>query len=337
MRRLCLVVTPCSLVSLAAFAGPFDRGLVTPGSGWVIHVDVEAAIGSDLGKHILANPRQFDIEDMDDLKAFGIDPTKDLKGVTLFGTGGEKEDGVLVIDATAAVDKLWEHLKTEPHAKAMNVDGVEILSWDDNGERRYGVVKPGKGEQRRLVYMAEDWAPLAAAIKGAGKSTTPDGVPGPGSGSVLYVEASVIPESIKEEGDEEAAAMFKALRSAWLDMGEKDKNVYATLNANFADAKTAGDMKQVLDGLMAFGRLAVGQNPEAAELSKALNAFKVETKDTGLTINAMWPTSDAISALSAAARMEEHDHEDDADHEDGDSDEHAEKNHAKGGADAKPE
>lgn len=311
MRRIAIAASSCTLMSLAAFAGPFDRGVVGPGAGWTLHVDVEAAVSSSMGKYMLAHPEQFHLDNLDQLKAFGIDALTDLKGITIFGAGKEQEQGVVVIDATAAVDKLWNQVKTEPNAKTMTVEGVEMISWDDHGERKYGVVKQTKGGQGRLVYIAEDWAPLAAAVNGAGKAQAPADIPGPGAGSMIYAEASVIPEQFKDNDDPNASAVLKALRSGWFDMGERDKTVYASLSANFSDAKTATDMSQVVTGILAFGRMAVGQNPQAADLSKAISGIKVETKEKGLTIAAAWPSEDAIKALTEAAKMDEGDDDDD--------------------------
>lgn len=322
MRRFALVVGPCTLIGLAAVAGPLDRSLVAPGAGWVIHLDLEAAVGGSIGKHVLANPDKFPREGgLDDLKAFGLDPLKDIMGVTIFGVTKGKEDGVVLVEATQAVENLWNMIKGEGNAKMMTVEGVEILSWDDKGERKYGVMKPGKTPERRMVYIAEDWSTLATAVNGAGKGVKPKDLPGPGTGSVLYAEASVIPDEFRENDDPNASAVLKALRSGWLDVGETDKTIYAKVTANFSDAATAANMRQVLDGLMAFGRLATGQNPELAEVSKALAGIKVEAGDAAVTIVGGWAAQDAIKALDAAAAMDR-DHDDHDDHDDTDHDDH---------------
>ncbi len=325
LRRIAFCVTPSVLIGLAAWGGPLDRTLVPESSGWVAHINVEAAINGKVAQGILKDAGNLDEGGMKDLKAFGIDPLKDLKGITVFGTGKDDDkDGVLLVEATAAVDKLWDHLKTEPNSKAMNVDGVEMLSWDDNGERRYGVVRPGKGEQTRLVYLASDWAPISAAVAAAGKGKPLANPGGPGPGAILYIEARVIPEAIRESDDENASAMFKALRSGWFEVGEKDATVYATMDAEFADAKTATDMRQVVDGLMAFARLAGGQNPEMGEIIKVLNAVKIETKDTALIINAAWPTEEVIKAMKQAEVLEGHDADEKGEKDDKDQEDDAE-------------
>src|SRR5437763_1617142 len=96
-----------------SWAGPLDRAVVDRDATWMFHVDVEAGLSSTLGglaKEKIAEEGARPGEDL--IKKFGVDPLKDIKGLTMYGFKAGEDDGVAVIETTAAVDTLGTRLVT---------------------------------------------------------------------------------------------------------------------------------------------------------------------------------------------------------------------------------
>lgn len=303
-----------------AHAGPLDQSIVPAGAPWVIHVDVEAAVASKVGSFVLQNKEAFDLEGLDSLKVFGIDLSRDLLSVTLFAPGDDEsefDDGVVAALTTPAIDGLWNHLKTEPHAKSMTIEGVEMLSWDDHGERKYGIVTPSADAKTRLALISAEWENLVAAVKGRG-GQPPRSIANPGKGSIIFFETRRLPDDMIEEGDDNTRAIFSRMNSAWVDLGEADARVHFRGQVDFKDPKAAGEMRDVLQGLVSFVRIVAPGNEDVAPIARMFDAGSGPTigvEGTQMRFEISAP-SESISAGLLAMKQQERDDDEDADEQD---------------------
>jgi hypothetical protein len=322
-----------------ALAGPLDRSIVPAATPWVLHVDVEAAVASKVGSFMLSHKGEFDLDGLDGLKAFGIDAPRDLLSITIFSPDAKSEDGVVAVLATPAIDALWNHLKTEPHAKSITVDGVELLSWDDKGERKYGRVTPSADGKTRLALISDEWESIVAAIKGAKQAGN---LAGPSKGSILFAQATTLPEEMIEDADDNGQAILSKVQSAWLDIGEQDATVRAIANATFTDATAASQSRDVLQGLLSFVRMVSSTNEDVKPIVQMLDGaggpkISLDQGTKTLSIEFSAP-SDKVAAGLAAMKENERDDADDED-EDHEDEDHGKKDHQHHNRheDAKPE
>ncbi len=131
-----------------AWGGPLETRIVDGEARWVIHVDVEAALRSAVGRSILTDHRSPAAEGLETLRwRLGISAVNDVKGVTVFGRGECGDPGTIVVDMTAAADGLNTSLpaanlpgyeRVEP-----GLDGQVVHSWKAEGERVFAMVAPG--------------------------------------------------------------------------------------------------------------------------------------------------------------------------------------------------
>ncbi|MBX3379551.1 MAG: hypothetical protein KF805_05625 [Phycisphaeraceae bacterium] len=301
-------------VPLSALASPLDRALIPENSAVTAHLDVEAFAGSQIGQAIVKNRDHFRLGGLDALKAFGIEPFRDFLGVTVFMPSVDAKQPVVIVRATEAIDALWKHLKTEPQARPMSSEGYELLSWEDKGERKYGFVRADGNA--RLAFICDNWEPLIEALKTAdGKSPAQKSAATPSAGSFLFVDARQIPAKMLDNRDDDGpTAVMREVRSAIVDAGESGEDMFASANVELSSAQTATQVQEMVQGLVAFGRMALKDNKELAGVRDALAGFASKADGTHLKLSTKWKTADAVAAMGALAKQtSEYDNDDNDD------------------------
>ncbi len=306
---LCLAGLVCPL---SALASPLDRSLVPANSAVTAHFDVETFAASQVGKAIISHRDQFKLGGLDGLKAFGIEPFRDFLGVTLFMPGVDSETPVVIVRATEAIDALWKHLQTEPQAKSMNSGGYDILSWDDKGERKYGVVR--NSGNARLAFICDNWEPLVDALKTAdGKSPAQKEGPMPAAGSFVFVDVRGLPQSMLDD-DDGPMAVLREVRSAVIDGGESGEDLFASANIEMSSAQTVTEVQQMVQGMAAFGRMALKDHKNLTGVRGGLDGFVAKADGKHLVLSTKWKAAEAAAAAGDVAKeMSDADDEDDDD------------------------
>lgn len=300
---LALTLAPVFAQSLAA---PIDRAIVPAAAKVAVHLDVEALAQSQVGKAIMEHKAAFNLEGLNALGLFGIEPFRDFKDITVL-LASAPEQAVIVLRATPAIDALWNHLKTEPHAKAMSAEGYDLLSWDDKGTRKYGIVR-AKADVR-TAYICDDWEPLVAALKVADGKAPAQAAPTsgqPSKGSFLYFDVRDLPDFLRNSDDDNAQALFGGIRSGAIDLGESSDQLSASASADFDSSQAATDTQEVAQGLAAFGRMAFKSQNQFSTLQNALKELKITADGTRVNMSLKWPAADAVAAIQELAKQKEH-------------------------------
>ncbi len=306
----------------AAWAGPLERGLVPADPAVLVHVDLEAVRDSALGRHVLSNKAAFNLEGLEGLKLFGVDVARDLLSATVVLGRKRPEQGVVIVKATPAVDGLWAHLKTEPHAKALTVDGYEILSWEDGGEKKYGVVRStggagaaaGAGEAgTRTVYVADAWEVIVEALRAAdGKAPNLQaeaaggaggaGAGGAGAGAII-VDIRQVPADMRR--DTPGRALFGQMSSATLDIGEREGRTTVRAVMRYTDDETARLTRAVGEGALALAQMVSKSEPGLSPVGAAVAGMKVEAEGATVTISGNWAGEQVIGLVKMLMAMDE--------------------------------
>jgi hypothetical protein len=293
-------------------AGPVDQKQISADAKWAVHADVEALLASDTGKFVLA-----EIEKQPQAQAglkvfattFGIDLTKDIKGITLYGADFSDKTGVAIINCKFDKDKLTTILKTNPTYKESKLGERTVHQWQDQAPAGKAADKDKAPAEEATakptkygVFFADDLAVitqdrdvLAVALdvldgkkdnltKGAlAKALTAP------KGAFLTGALCDLAQAAKGK-PEPQAALFKKMDSATLVAGEDAGKVFAHLSVTAVDAQTATDLRKMADGFLAFLDLAkdmqneAGQHAIPASLSAIIKDVKVASD--GATVNA---------------------------------------------------
>jgi hypothetical protein len=289
-----------------AFAGPLNKAWVAPDATWVVHVDVEAARASTLGTFVSEHAAALDLRELDKVRdETGVDPRRDIKGITVYGATQDPADCVAIISATSAVDGLLDKLSAGKHALSrVEEDGRTLYTWQEHGETHYGYLKQGEGDVRTVIASPSK-PRLLAAIGQLETGTQPriEGVlkPTPHQGSILFVSGS-----LTGLHDSQSSMMLQKAEGVLLDVGEAEGKVYADLAVRTASSEDATNMLQMAQGAMAVARLCGPQDPEMKPLMSALSWIKLSTDGKTVSARLSCTSAQVRDLLAGALDQQEH-------------------------------
>ncbi len=308
MKRTLIGVSSLLLAGSVAMGGPLNKAVVPKNAQWVFHLDAEAGLASTLGKYIVEHRAELELNDLDRVKAeVGIDPLKDIKGATIYGTGPDESDGVAVIYATAALDDMIAKLraKKESGVEQIQLEGYSVYSWTEGEESRFAQVRPdGAG---RILIAAADKDHLLSGIhilEGKGEALTGDsaglGSVSPRVGSIIFASATKLPEA--------EALPFKQADGITFDAGEAEKELYADVRVTAKSSEEATNMSQVAMGAIAMARMALSNDPQYRELLQFLNGVSVTCDQKNVVGKFRMPSEQLGAALTALGEQEKAHH-----------------------------
>ena len=108
LKILLLLVLPVT----AIHAAKVQSGHIANDSKWMIHFDLDAFLGSELGQNAMEQGKKLTEERLKSIQEmFGIDLENGLHGATLYGNG-EPNNGVILVYADADKKKLLNFAKS---------------------------------------------------------------------------------------------------------------------------------------------------------------------------------------------------------------------------------
>lgn len=305
-----LTAAAALLVSAHALAGPLNRALVDRDASWVVHCDIEAGQKSSLAPYIIKSIDAESLAHLEDCKArFGIAPA-DIRSVTMYGLRFD-DDGVAVLSATGAADALIVKL---PEAgldgfKA-RVDGVvHYFTFNHEGKSWHCALRPGlptSPPDERLVLVAGSPNSLERALKviagltaNAGfdpAAANPVAMAQPAKGSLVFVAARDLGADKKVE-----ATMLRNARAIVVDFGETQESpreMFGTLTVTALNPRTAVEMRDALQGLIAFGTM-MARDSGSQGVVESLQEVKLTVENEKLTLVAREKSSGVLTKLDA--------------------------------------
>ncbi len=293
MKIATAVLLAAGLAASPAWAGRLDRKLVPADAAWLAHLDVEALLGSTIGKALLeeAGDLHGGLDGIEELnRELGIDLRTDLKSLTLFGGGGDPEDDAVSVAVTnARADVAVERLTAKESVETLDLDGQTVFVIPDGcGGETYVHVRRGKGVAQRLVLCSrsrDSMRRALAVVAGDAPSLTRQdaGILGtrPRSGSILFAAAGPLQDL---QAIRPASEIFRLARGITIDLGETEDEMRgeATLFAN--DEEAAANMADVVQGMVALGHLLGDEDAELARWRDVLAGVNVSSRDAAITV-----------------------------------------------------
>ncbi len=332
----CLITATLATIIVTApvaTARPLNKDWVAADAQWVIHVDVAALLDSTVGRFLLEHAEQFDL-DLDDLDEFkletGLDPRTDLKSVTLYGTGDEPgEDGVIVAVTNNRVDEAIEALldNDDVPIREREMDGKTVYVIGGKNDRHYLAIERA-GRNRRIVVLSDDRHILSNALKVIGNdapslSMGKSQIPGddPQEGSLVFVAVG----DIEAFGDDDPASQILRMSDGFTaDIGEIDGVLLARATVSADSPEVAEDITQVIQGLVALGRIMAAGQPELGPIREIADSLSIRTRGSRITLKIRYDAGEMLEHV--ATLIDDNDVWDDEDedewddHEDGDDD-----------------
>ena len=290
MKKTILILAALGGLALSAKGGEFKPGQVPVNAQWFLHVNVTGFKKTQLGKFGLEQAKEFEPFIDGFAKMIQFDPRKDLYGITAFGTVTEVEGevqakGTVLVNGKFNPVQMLALLLTQESIKQESVQGHNILSWVEDGNRSYGAFAGRThlliGDDRDLLLNA------LRVLRGRAPSLKPGAVAGlekdKGNFFTLRVQLKDLP--IPPE-----AKVLENIQSIDITVGEGGENLVANSRVTATDEETAALIQQSIQGLLAIGQLQLanaekpGLKEVAALLKKVTLTRKQATVVTSISV-----------------------------------------------------
>ena len=268
LASLCLATVP-------ALATPLQKAEISPTANWALHADVDAFRNSTLGKLLLAELKAQGVEEkMQSFAAiFSFNPLTDLRGVTLYGKGKDRNNAVAIIDGQFDADKLLSILRLNPKYQEIPYQGVTLYGWlnEDKNGGTAGQLMYGYNHKGQEVVISSGLDALKAAVDtlkgpGAGASTgLLNQMPQGDRGTFLQIGATGIGEIV---GQDPKAAILQQADSLSLSAGETAEKLFIGLRLQGQSPEVADNILKMAQGVVAMAQLATQEQPKLSELAK---------------------------------------------------------------------
>jgi hypothetical protein len=314
MRSLIVAVIIALALVLSAVAGPPKLAHIGADAAGFAHFDLEKAAGTDFGKMIIEGigaldgiqidgPAERDwIEEM--TTGLEIEVGRDLRGVTAWGSdSGDEESGVMLWYGSAKLDRWETYLieKADAEWRTIEHDDRTIKALYTPGLDEYDVALR-LGDDRRLWVTAWSEADLVEAvnvIEGRSKALQddtplmpPGGMP---DGTFIFISAADL-QAI--EDFEPASQIARQADALWLSIGQKEADAFAQSVITATDEADAESIVQVLQGIVALGRLTLGSDEDSGEaVMKVLDGIRFESEGARVKMDLRYAAKDIRALL----------------------------------------
>lgn len=289
---LAALVALALFVAVPAFPGTIPSSLVPESARWVAHLDMEKFVGTEL-YGLLDKDGRFQIKGRDIDRWLKMDLAKDIKGVTVIGLGPDDKNIVFAVEGTLDKAGIIALAEADEDSQKTAYGAFTLYS---SGSDEYGAFV-----NDRLLVFAEGRAALEKVLDTAGgKAKTFAGTPlaaalkdvpaGAFLSGVLPDLSALGRELGQSKVLDQASGLFFLAQ-------EKTGNLSLRLQVTAVSAESAKNMADVVQGLIAMGRLG-GAERGMAEIAPLLDGLQVKLDGQTVRIDFERPSKDIAALLS---------------------------------------
>ncbi len=308
----------------AALGGPPRFDHVDGEAQWVLHIDLQRANDSEIGRWFLEMVDQEIMKDEIAASLRGdLEWGKDLRGITLYGWADEGEDEesiVAVLYGSDALDRLEDRL-WHGHAflhgddKEFEAAGHKVMVLGEEDEQA-NVIAMRKGDDRVMVasphmgLLGRAARVLDGRRDGLGGDAPILELSSPAEGAMVVALATDLK---RLSGFEPVSEIARQADTIFGSITERDGKARVAVAVSAASVEDAESISDVARGLVALGRLIAKDDPDLKQLVELTRGLRFDTEGR------MVRGSVDINARSAREFLEEHVNNDD-EYEDHDHD-----------------
>ena len=276
MKMSMLVLTVgVLLVAVPALAGPLTKEQVCGSANWVVHVDVEQFRATRV--HQLVRPElenlglEKKLQDFETL--FSFHPIDDLRDVTIYGKGEDRNKAVALIEGPFDEEKLVALLGFAPEHEQIEYGDNVLHKWVD--EKRKDC--DGAPQKTYCCFYRDDLIVMGAALDGVKHAVDVlSGTAGNAAdvvfcrsienakGAFLQVMAKDLRKTV---GNQPKAAVLRQVDQLALAFGEVQGRFYEDFLLTAKSEEVAQAITRIFDGIIAFAVLIGEDAPKLAELA----------------------------------------------------------------------
>lgn len=265
--KLLLPAASVVLICCSALAGPLRRSDVAAQPVWALHVDVDGLRSSKLGVFLMDELQKPEAQAKFAALQMMVnfDPRTQLHGATLYTTGNDSKDGVLIVYADFEPERLVTLARAAKEYQSAVHGNHAIHSWIDDKKadkpRVYAAIHRSRvlfGQRQTTVAAALDVLDGSANLQSSGL------FPQLGTGSAFIQAAS---RKIDVAEGDPNAAVLKQSKGVRLEIGETAEKVFGNLTLQTDNGEVAGHIHSIANGLLSLVKLQA-RNPAAAKLAE---------------------------------------------------------------------
>jgi hypothetical protein len=295
-----------TLLAAVSQAAPFDAKQVSANAKWVVHVDVDAIRDSTIVHKafqtcpLLKNESGVVFDKV--VEEAGIDPRKDLHGITLYGTDTVKGHGVAIVFTKVNHEPLLEKAKNASDHKVTRHGRVEIHSWT----HKEGPKTHSYGDHTLAgAFYKADVIILGSSVELVGSAIDvlngrSPGITDPKSplGGHVYPGSTVLARAIQlpEAPD---CPVIKDIVSFRIAIGETEGKSFFRESVVAKSPELAKQMKTIAEGFKAMGALSFAGD---ADMMKMVNGLQIKTSESTLLVHWDAATDDVWTAIEKVAK-----------------------------------
>jgi hypothetical protein len=311
----CLALALLVLPAQAIGADKLDKRRVGSEARWLLHVDVQAVVGSTLFQLVREHhemQEDFEMDELEELRTeLGIDPFKDVLSVTLWGTGKSGSEAVMVVEATAAIDALLPRLSEVDGYRPIQVGTYAVHSFgeeeEDGDERVFAYVHEARGAAGRTVVLAHDKEMLVRGIDvlvghapNLAQASNPILRVSPEPGTMVLLAVDGIQELAHMDPTSQVARLAQ---SVTFELGELQEAIFARLVIQAEDEAKARQISDVLRGVVALASLVTASHDVPPGLVDLVQALRFESNGTFMTVDFRYNVRQLVEDLK---ELEDH-------------------------------
>jgi len=281
------VLSLCAVAwATVAAAAPLDLGRVPAKAQWLMHVDMDAARESTVLKRGWERAMKMHPQAEPMMKMWsgmmGMDPRKDLRDVTAFGSDTDKRNGTMIVRAKVNRELLEKMVAKAPDHETMEHRSHTLHAWTHKGWKGHkGEKVVGAFQRDDVMVFARTPDQVKAALDlldGDAKSAAEDGPLGGRvkPGSILVARAAAVDPETK-------CPVLRQGRAFRVAMGESEGTSFYRARLDMKSDEAADQAEDVVEGFAAVARLRWGDEAAAMKLVDGL-----ETKTEGATCMISW-------------------------------------------------
>lgn len=294
-----------------ALAGPLNTRHVPADASTIVHIDIEAAVGSTIGQFIIANGGEMGIEQLSEIQKIeeeiGLNPLEDVFDLTIILDGKDIE--VIVATTNSTIDDALEAIQKKfgESFETERVGGHELIAIREGGDPMFVYVE-SSGKRRTVVAGrdAERVASIVSLTEGDGKSLRGSDSPlagaKPADGSILFV-ASLDTDEIGENSP--ASTILGEASAIFIQGGEDDGEAFAKVSLAIGD-ENANKVAQMAAGLVAMGQLLAQNDGASDEVGDArvelLSAIEFGADDGNVEVSFRYDVEKFLGLLQEVRR-----------------------------------
>ncbi|MHC4556702.1 MAG: hypothetical protein ACYTFW_03840 [Planctomycetota bacterium] len=280
MRQLMMVlIVGMLIIAGPVLGGPLEKKQVVSSANWVVHADYEQFINTRIGQLIREElTKQGLDEKLKDFTAlFGFHPLNDVRDVTIYGNGQDREKAVVLIEGRFDTDKLVSLVRMNPDYEEIGYGSIVVHSWIDENQRdadsNVGQKMYGCMYKDDLVVMSAGLEAVKKAVdvfNGSTENVTNSTLSQrilDAKGAFFQVAANSVSQIVEQN---QQTAVLRQTDELSLFIGETEGNFYIDLDLKAKSEQAAQNISKMLDGIIAFAALAEEEQPKLAELAKKL-------------------------------------------------------------------